>query len=526
MCGIWGGMSSANVNKISDFTKFAYAAALCGTLRGTHSTGIVLVDNKGEVITHKSPVPGGVFVETKEGREHIDLASESKVFFGHNRHATVGKIEYSTAHPFTHGHITLVHNGSVHGYLSDLRKYLEGYNPVNDSDAIAYALSVGDRVEVLESITGAYALVWWDAKEKRLYIARNSQRPLHVAFTTTHRMYWASEAEMLHWLLFREKELNGAEINFFEPGYLYSFAMDGPLKTSMTKERFTIGVSSWAGYLPGGNYYPKHQAGSSYGAATSRTVGAREKASVTSIGTTGRTSSQKLLEQVGVKQGEIFGFLPEDIKFKTQRSRHGEVTGSLVRLSSIAGVEEPKTETAVMYGVSRDEWEVMQKGGWCEVKVAGAFKDGSAIVVQFFSHGSSKIENVYAHNDRLYSRKGCSCLVAEFVWDTNKWVCDFCSLPLTSESIKKLKLDPKGPKKEQEAPLLPSGRTFRAGDRYVSMDEFMELVKDGCAGCRKVLGLADEQDITWVGVGPNKYPLCATCDGLPAISTNKHKQVH
>jgi hypothetical protein len=51
--------------------------------------------------------------------------------------------------------------------------------------------------EVLSSVTGAYACVWIDQKEEKLYMVRNKERPLFLAETSVG-YFWASEPGFLY----------------------------------------------------------------------------------------------------------------------------------------------------------------------------------------------------------------------------------------------------------------------------------------------------------------------------------------
>src|SRR5687768_3261580 len=95
------------------------------TLRGDDSSGIIAVNSDGDVDVIKDTLPGYYFTETKEFKEHADTQAfrEGRVLVGHNRKATIGKVNLDNAHPFVvNNEFVLVHNGSLtsHKNLADV----------------------------------------------------------------------------------------------------------------------------------------------------------------------------------------------------------------------------------------------------------------------------------------------------------------------------------------------------------------------------------------------------------------------
>jgi hypothetical protein len=70
-----------------------------------------------------------------------------------------------------------------------------------DSESICYALSLkepSEAYQVLESLEGAFALIWWDHRDKSWNVARNEERPLtFMTNTTGDTMWFSSEAGIL-----------------------------------------------------------------------------------------------------------------------------------------------------------------------------------------------------------------------------------------------------------------------------------------------------------------------------------------
>jgi len=128
-------------------------------------------------------------------------------YIGHNRLATHGeKIDRHT-HPFWVGDVILAHNGVVpqHNLLVQEAPHFDV-----DSEAVANAINTLGAKEALEKLQGAYALVWYNEKEKNLYFARNDDRPItYVVSKDRKYLIYASEPGMIRWIAGR----NDIEIN-------------------------------------------------------------------------------------------------------------------------------------------------------------------------------------------------------------------------------------------------------------------------------------------------------------------------
>lgn len=161
-------------------------------VRGKDSVGIIAVDDK-YVSWEKSVIDPVSFLEH---RRVSPLLLTAHSLIGHNRAATRGGVTINNAHPFNHGDITLVHNGTL------FENAVKTPHFTVDSESIAYALSLVEPNQakgVIESLDGAYALIWYDARDKSFNICRNEERLLHYmvneGFT---QMYLSSEAGILY----------------------------------------------------------------------------------------------------------------------------------------------------------------------------------------------------------------------------------------------------------------------------------------------------------------------------------------
>ena len=166
------------------------------TIRGPDGTGVFGITSSGHVDSQKGNTDGYVFTRSKQYQDFKARIRDYRIVVGHNRKATVGATSAENAHPFRERHIIMVHNGTLRG-TTGLK------NTEVDSHAICHALADHDPVQALEKINGAYALVWYDASDKTLNLARNSERPLSLL---EYPVGWciASEAGLPAWLNNRE----------------------------------------------------------------------------------------------------------------------------------------------------------------------------------------------------------------------------------------------------------------------------------------------------------------------------------
>lgn len=215
MCGIVCLISKTttkfNKNDVNLFTNLLIA----DTIRGKDSTGVFGITEKNNLDLLKAKQPGYNFTEQKSYKDFEDKALfRYKILVGHNRSATKGTITDENSHPFIKDHICLVHNGTLwnHKQLADVAV---------DSEAITYALVNEKPENLIPELNGAFALIWYNAKEKKLYLTRNKERPLWIIQTPTIDII-GSEPGMLEWLYNRTYNKQ-EEAKYFETEKLFSY---------------------------------------------------------------------------------------------------------------------------------------------------------------------------------------------------------------------------------------------------------------------------------------------------------------
>jgi hypothetical protein len=188
MCGLVGVAGFIGLNE----EKALRNMLVFDTIRGEHSTGIASVKSNGEVdVCKEVGNPYNLFYS----KDFIDTMKYfSRVLIGHNRWATMGKIDKNSAHPFDLGHIVGVHNGTLRNkhILDDSRFY-----DVDSENLYHHIQKFGAR-DAIKNLNGAWSLVWWDKRDTTLNFLRNEERPMWTCTSKdTRTLLWASEPWML-----------------------------------------------------------------------------------------------------------------------------------------------------------------------------------------------------------------------------------------------------------------------------------------------------------------------------------------
>jgi hypothetical protein len=207
MCGIVG---VAGTGPCSHQMKEFFTTLLFhDVVRGHHATGVAAIDTiNRSLVVEKKAIASPEFLQEKEVMENLFAPRHNfNIYIGHNRWATSGaKDDDDNAHPFIHGDIVGVHNGSLRkqSRLDDHKDF------VVDSDNLFYQLNKTGLDDTISKADGAYALVWYDRKDNTLNFIRNEERPLAIARLSNGYWIWASEIGMLRWLVKRHKTLSFA----------------------------------------------------------------------------------------------------------------------------------------------------------------------------------------------------------------------------------------------------------------------------------------------------------------------------
>ena len=250
MCGIVGMMTKAKAGFYNTDLNMFKNMLVVDSLRGEDSTGVYGVFKNLQAKTIKVAAEPHMLFRTEEWHDFERKAVNSmRILVGHNRYATKGAITNKNAHPFDVGNIVLVHNGTIHNQ-KDFNKEVEV-----DSHAIAHALNEKPAEEVLSEIDGAFALVWYNRTEGKVFFARNTQRPLYYVDTDTN-VYFGSEGTMLEYILNRTTSSVVYKAHAFPVGKIISYDTKG---TSETKDFELFSPKLSGGYSH--TYLPKQKHG-------------------------------------------------------------------------------------------------------------------------------------------------------------------------------------------------------------------------------------------------------------------------
>jgi len=240
MCGIYGIAKSPTPytrrqHKI--VRQVLREIAVDSQTRGSHSSGIAKVGASTRI--YKSLLPSEKFVDTKEYNNAVkSLFDESYILLGHTRFATDGAIVKSNAHPFRVGDVVGAHNGCVYN-IKEMQSKLDKQCPV-DSQLIFKSINDNDSIqEAVKDFDSDFALSFVKKNPMVLYLCRETNRPLHVAYIPELKtLFYASESSFIDDALLKYNI--DATVYSLNKNTLYAFDASkfDDLKTNVEKTLF------------------------------------------------------------------------------------------------------------------------------------------------------------------------------------------------------------------------------------------------------------------------------------------------
>jgi predicted glutamine amidotransferase len=228
MCGIYGFSRKEGPMSILERHKLRGVVmdlAYRNEARGRDGTGIALLGGS-ETVVFKEAVPSGQLIKTKRFQKVIRaITDKTQICLGHTRLATIGDVQNKHCHPFVTDHFIGVHNGHFMNRELLLKKYARSAATPVDSEAIFRVLDgeyeVKGMIAKLSQMQGDFAIGFAHREDSnRLYLIRNDERPIHVAYVARLKtLLWSSDDEHLEFALAR----NGFRAGVWElkKDYLY-----------------------------------------------------------------------------------------------------------------------------------------------------------------------------------------------------------------------------------------------------------------------------------------------------------------
>lgn len=376
MCGIWGMYGKP---RTVQHDKFLKEAAVTGTLRGAHATGVFHVYYNNKLwqetfsVLGKDAVPGHDFVDGKIAKDLLNSRVNSLAIVGHNRYATGGGMDAEHAHPFRVNNITLVHNGVLDNAASLRYDHKFERSSGVDSEVVAQLLAAMPAKEALEKLEGAYALVWHDDKENVIRFARNSERPMHFA-DCGDVVLFGSELGMLTWLADRNS-LKVKDTSELPVGTLLTLQQSeaGVLVADKQEFKAAVRYKSWQGYRSWGDFlgesYPA--TGASSGAASSST----------GTGTQNRTTTSDVHTNCeGLTYGECAAYIQQhlDVVGVSRGVQHDWVLNSFTTLNDRNVLRLVSSEASTVQAI-----KTVYLGGHTSDPQTRAYREAEKDLVEF-----------------------------------------------------------------------------------------------------------------------------------------------
>lgn len=496
MCGIIGVASTEGMKSRQDRVQFMKMGLDIDSWRGWESTGLALVPSgsKEAPIVYKRALNGRDFIQLNQVEKYLNDIEKYDVAIGHNRAATTGRgnIIDHNAHPFQYGRITLVHNGHIRN-THDLKGATQGAQCQVDSAHVAFAMDANGELETLEQIDGGFVFVWWNSETSILNIARNTERPLHMAFAEKENsFYWASEfTELLH--LMKDVKIDE------ELGVLYPSAMSWyKFNLKNLREFEKVPFVKRQGRRTTQSTGRTGVDTSALDLLTDEALEAwvqSEKTYTTSTGQTTRTATSDSDEIEEIRQ-----------IVANQRLKDVRLAGVPTSKKRVARAKAELSKLGIRYNELRNCIPV----SWCKYDnqdnlgsvLARSKRDGLLMEVLQVRHEAyleyHKVRNLLV--DCVNVRKGSNN--------------DVRIIGIVSPRMKDYLAHRNANLSDSSSSLIARDYSGPSGTK-VTLDRFKELVKLGCCQCR--CDIEPKQHATIVWLGRDENPLCEECSSDPGI---------
>lgn len=464
MCGIVTVMSNEGVKFNKDRAKFFREGILVDTLRGAHSTGVFAAsEDKDNTVWFKKPVPGYDFIHLPNFSRLITNFDQVKFAIAHNRHATKGSINVHNSHPFNHGSVTGVHNGSLWTY-----KYLaSGENFDTDSEHVIHSIANRGVQETVSELDGAFVLVWHDANDHTLHYIRNDERPFHLAYIKGQdTVVGASEKLMLKMLCARS-ELEIEKLYQLKVGREYIFKLDNLKNPEEVDRRLYKPPARQTNFLPGVQQQTP---------ANSTIAGAERETRRAAV----------LLTQYGLKIGDRLDFWVGNWAPYTnsKNNLYGQLTGCWAKSPYL---------NIIVNGIERDRYDAMDNWYYSGEIVAASIGEGNVLTIVL---GSTSLQEIEDEEGLDAPPKESGSTHGTFIEDDIPFGQDD-ALAVVDRILHETDDD--------DVPAWPK-KYYKQGMKLKAA-EALTLLKPGCTMCGKKLRLSQFSNLTWI----EDDPVCPKC---------------
>ena len=433
MCGIVGVVAKSPSGLYSDQADIFEELLYADGVRGMDSTGVFQVSYKNKVNVLKQAANPGVFCATDSfQRFKKELPKSARLVIGHNRKATWGDITSKNAHPFDADGIVLVHNGYIANH-NELDKDVEV-----DSQSIITALNKAENpVDAIGKLFGAWAIVWYNHGKKKLYMARNHERPLAIIHTDQF-LYLASEAKMLEWVLSRnvkwQRSFNSIEL---ETNKVYEISLD---PFSIDKHDVVPRVVVTAPSKPTQAYWPSTEVYHEGGMGETATCEFELEAKVEPLTEAGRAAARIKAEEafkdaVETRVQQVRKLYPHNtyVLFKQDTMLPGDGYITLIGKAWQPGKEAVKTQAVIMNSDKNEAWVECGNTGipmLARVMAISRKNDDIRLLVEDVRAPSGTVKDIVG---KVFSHEEWS-MISHFI------ACSSCAKPVEKATIDFVKI--------------------------------------------------------------------------------------
>lgn len=524
MCGIVGIYGDdLNVNT-HDKKNFLIEGAVVDSVRGYEATGIFSMARNTKSDGHrlyKRALAGYDFVQLKQFNKIVDQMSSSIGMVVHNRASTRGHGGLdSNSHPFRHGHITLVHNGTVTNAPTLVPKKDQPDNIQVDSSYVAHAFAHESPEDMLPRLQGGYSLVWHDSTDNTLHFARNDAKPMFIAFDETREViYFGSEVRMITWLCDRNNIKIQKDI-FSTTPYVHYVFRDPKKVREIQKFPFVLGR------------LPTKQAPLKQLPALSTST------TTPTIPSASTTKTEPKIWLPSSQEAVVTPGIGKDLIGKTSTSTVHESVGKVLQLPAKTEERINQLNTLLMsaglvpgknvVGIPRSWAPYNSKGVQSLTGIMTCYRQGDESkkdIFQVFNVSEERWRNEFSGN---------RIAVLEVVnfrdksLDNGQEFMFVCRIAEGKASKHPDAAEGGAANEEEPRTILQKAMAARPHDyiqvgtsrkRHVHINHFRRLTNDGCYNCLCSLPEHLATTIMWIGKDDDK-PLCAVCSTDMQIVTS------